>query len=400
MTDITADLSTGAPAALSGSDVRRTLAIGLVAGLGLMAVGIPMAIVPIEISRQGLGAGVVGALVALEPVATLATRKLAGDLSDRWGAKRGMMLGLLLCALAGLPFVGAATPMPTAASLALLAAGRILTGLGESFVFVTSGTWPIGLVGRSRAGTLLSWIGIALFGGIAAGTALGTAIEAATGFAAASAAIAVVPLVGLAIAVFVTPAPTARDRAPVGLGAILARIWPSGLGLLLSTVGYAVVTSFVVLLFASRGWRGGGYALVLLGGGYVAARLVAGHRVDTAEGPGRATLSLGIETVGLLLIGVAPSAPVAFIGAAVSGIGISLIYPLLALPAFRGVAPQNLGAAVGLYDACFDAAILLAAPAFGLLAAGIGLQAIFLVAAAAPLAAVLAAGAAYRATIP
>jgi MFS family permease len=197
------------------------------------------------------------------------------------------------------------------------------------------------------------------------------------------------------VAAVVAPAKPS-EREAVGIWRVARRIWRPGLGFFLSTIGYAAIASFLVLLFSSRGWSGGGYALTLFGAGFVGARFILGDRADRADGPRLAILSLGVEMAGLVMIGLASNPSVAFAGAAICGLGVSPIYPLLAVLAIRSGPPDQLGVTIAAYDSCFDLALMLASPAFGILAEPVGLPGIFLLAAIPPGLATLAATVAYR----
>jgi predicted MFS family arabinose efflux permease len=86
-----------------------------------------------------------------------------------------------------------------------------------------------------------------------------------------------------------------------------------------------------------------------------------------------------IEAVGQALIWLAPSSIMALIGASVTGLGYSLVYPGFGVEAVRHAPPQSRGLATGAYTAFLDLALGLANPALGLVASGAGLGVVFLV---------------------
>jgi predicted MFS family arabinose efflux permease len=85
------------------------------------------------------------------------------------------------------------------------------------------------------------------------------------------------------------------------------------------------------------------------------------------------------------LLDLAPGLDVALGGAALTGIGYSLVYPGLGAEAVRGVPAESRGLAMGAYTAFLDVALGLGTPALGLVAEIAGLGAVFLVSAGAAL---------------
>ncbi|HWB99422.1 MAG TPA: MFS transporter, partial [Bryobacteraceae bacterium] len=88
-----------------------------------------------------------------------------------------------------------------------------------------------------------------------------------------------------------------------------------------------------------------------------------------------------IETAGLALMGLAPSAIPAAIGAALTGAGYALVFPALGVEAVRRAPPESRGMAMGAYTACLDYALGICGPLLGFVAAGINLRAAFFVSA-------------------
>jgi predicted MFS family arabinose efflux permease len=79
---------------------------------------------------------------------------------------------------------------------------------------------------------------------------------------------------------------------------------------------------------------------------------------------------------------LAHSALMATAGAALAGLGYSLVYPGLGVEAVRGVAPEYRGLAMGLYTACLDLALGFGSPALGWIAGHANLDAVFGISAA------------------
>ncbi|KGR93524.1 MFS transporter [Burkholderia sp. ABCPW 111] len=379
--------------------LSRFVPIAVVVFLGLMAMGMPLGSVPAFVNAKlGYGMTVVGLVMGVESVATLLTRHFAGVTADRKGPKIAVTIGLIGSFASGaFYFVGSEFAATPALGLALVVVGRIAMGFAQGLLFTGGSTWPIGIFGASNAGKALSWIGIAMFAGISAGAALAAALNEMFGFRIVALATAVIPLIGLLIAVRL---PNAHLAAPAGhKGSALRtirKIWRPGLVFGLATVGYVTVTSFVAVAYMEKGWSGAEYALSAFGIGYVSARLLLGSSTDRNSSPVMAVGMLSIEAVGQLLIWQSTSPSMSMLGAALSGFGVSMIYPLLALVAIRGIARHDFGMAIGFYDACFDIAIGLSAPLAGVVAKFADTSAVFVVGVVCSLAAIAMAISVYR----
>lgn len=374
-----------APAAASA--LVRLSPFVFIVFFGFLAIGLPLTALPLHVhGALGLGAVMVGVVIGLQSVATLLTRRHAGVLSDTGGPKRAVLRGLAISALAGLCY-GLSTVVPAGVGLAVLLLGRVALGLGESLLITGALSWAIGVVGPQNSGKVMAWNGIAMYGALALGAPVGGAllsvklplaplVHGLSGFALVAVAAALAPLVGLLVAVFVPPvAPAAGVRMP--FTAVMGTIARPGLGLALSSVGFTMLAAFAPLLFAARGWDGAGLALSAFGAAYIATRLVAGGLPDRLGGRRVAIGSLLVELVGQAVIATATTPDVAVAGAAITGLGFSLVFPSLGVEAVKRVPPQNRGVALGAYVAFFDLAIALSAPGAGLLVGAWGYASVF-----------------------
>ncbi|TCM07416.1 MFS transporter [Sphingomonas sp. PP-CC-3G-468] len=95
------------------------------------------------------------------------------------------------------------------------------------------------------------------------------------------------------------------------------------------------------------------------------ARLAAGHLPDRFGGARVALWCLGIQAIGLLVIGLAGSGGFAMVGAAIAGAGFSLVFPSLGLEAVRRAPPERRGLAMGTYNAFLDLTLSLGSPVLG-----------------------------------
>ena len=183
----------------------------------------------------------------------------------------------------------------------------------------------------------------------------------------------------LLLLVALLPAVAPAKHAQASFVEVVGAVWVPGLGSALGSVGFGAVTTFVVLLFAARGWANGWAAYTAYAVAFILARVFFSHLADSdRRREGRAGLR-AIEAVGQALIWLAVRPEVALAGAALTGFGFSLVYPGFGVEAVRRVPAQSRGLAMGAYTAFLDLAQGLASPALGLIAAGARLNALFLV---------------------
>src|SRR5438874_820605 len=194
--------------------------------------------------------------------------------------------------------------------------------------------------------------------------------------AAIAVATTAVPLVTL---MFAAPlqrvAATTRDRPQ--LSNVIAAVLLPGTGLALSSVGFGAVTAFVSLLFAARGWTVWP-AFTSFAVAFIGARVFFGHLADRRGGAKVALVFVLIEAAGQALIWIAPGSVLALTGAALSGFGYSLVYPVFGVEAVRLAPPQSRGLMMGAYTGFLDLTLGLASPALGLIAGVAGLGCVFL----------------------
>lgn len=357
--------------------------------LEFLAMGLPLPILPLRV-HDGLGFGtfVVGLAIGAQSWATLLTRHAAGTRSDQRGPRSTTILGLSISSLAGVMYaLSWIVPNPSL-SLAVLLFGRGLLGLGESLVITGALAWGVALAGRERSGLVMAWVGIAMYGALAAGAPLGSALDARFGFLGMALAAAFAPLPGIAAAFLAPPVkPSGGARLP--FYGLIKSIWLPGAGLSLAALGFGAIAAFSTLFFKERGWASASLALTAFGAAYVLARLLFGSFPDRFGGARVAVASAAVAAAGQLGMWFATSSAMAVASAALTGLGFSLAFPSFGVEAIKRVPPANRGVALGAYTAFFDATMGLGVPSLGLVVGTFGYGAAFAVGACTALASLL-----------
>jgi MFS family permease len=349
---------------------------GIFGGLFLGYAGLTAAVPVLPgFAKDRLGAAdfTIGLVVTVTGLTALLTRPVVGSLADRYGHRRLMLLGALIVSVGGGAYF-------VSAGLGALIADRLLLGVGEAALFTAGSVWTVTLAPRDRRGQLIGLYGVSMWGGIAVGTLAGGLLRTA-GYPAVWAFCACLPLAGMALIAMVPADARPADGQRPGLRVSL-QLRPAlipGTGLALAAAGYAGLASFVVLYLKSRGIPDGVLVLSVFSAVYAGTRFFIGRLPDRL-GPRRVAAWSGIgEALGLLIIAVAPDLPVAIAGSVVMGTGFSLLHPSFALEVVNRAAPGRQGAALGAYTSFWDLGLSVWGPVTGVLAAGLGYRAVFIV---------------------
>lgn len=372
-------VSDAAPANPSIAALIPIMAIVLIA---FLIIGLALPVLPLHVHQKlGFGAFVVGLVTGSQFGASLLSRMSAGRYADRLGPKRAVVTGLLTAIAAGLLYMASlyfgGAP---AVSVTILLLGRALLGGAESFIITGAVSWGLALVGTKNAGRVIAWIGMAMFAALALGAPLGTALYSADGFAGVAIATTLMPLGTVLLVALLSPVPR-QHGAKAPFRSVAAAVWLPGFGSALSSIGFGAIIAFGSLLAAQREWNPVWLLFTVFAVSLVVARLLFGHLPDRLGGAKVALICVLVEAAGLALIWLSASRGMAASGAALAGIGYSLVYPGLGVEAVRRVPPQSRGLAMGAYTVFLDVALGFGSPLLGLIAGLFGLGTAFLVSA-------------------
>ncbi|MFA6265740.1 MAG: MFS transporter [Pseudolabrys sp.] len=360
---------------------RRLMLLAAILFVSYLCVAMPLPIVPVFATAQlGLSNAWAGLGVGIAFFATIASRGHAGTLSDRRGAKLALRRGLVLYVTGALVALAAGllSGKPSLA-FAVLLAGRLIVGLGESLVSVSVVAWGVGMVGPARSSRVFALMGAAMYGALALGGPIGLALFDRFGFAGAMAVSATLPCLAL-LAIWRMPGVDAHpDAARPSFLTVVGTIWWHGSIVGLQGIGFAAIGAFFVLYFRDQGWGYAGLGLTAFGSGFVLVRFLFGHLPDRVGGLTVAIASLAVEAIGQALIWIAPHPAVALAGAFLTGLGCSMVFPAMGREVIRRVEPHLRGTALGGFAAFQDLAYGLTGPLAGLLADRAGYDRVFLI---------------------
>jgi len=347
--------------------------------ISYLSVGIPLAVLPQYINlRLGMSAAMVGLVIGLQSLATLASRPLAGRISDRRGAKASVLWGLAACTASGVAMLCAALfEHHLWLSFTFLVASRLPLGVAVSLGSTGSILWCIRSLGQEYTASTISYNGIATYGGVGLGAPLGVVLAARWGLAGIGMFTAV-----FGAASFVFAARKARGPAvhgePERFHRVLGRVAQHGAAVALSSVAFGVLTTFIALYFSYRHWNGAALCITAFGAAFVAVRALFSQAINHWGGLPVAAISLVVTSAAIFLLWLAGSPWTAGAAAALTGVGFSLIYPALGVEAIRRIPEHNRGAALSGFTVFFDVSLFLTGPAAGMVIVWFGYASVFL----------------------
>ena len=333
-----------------------------------LSIGLPLAVLPAFVHlRMGMHAALAGLVISIQYIATFLSRPWAGRISDNSGAKISVMWGMGACTLSGVLLMAAAgLRFNDALTFTVLILSRLALGVGESLGSTGSTLWGITAAGPEHTAKVISFNGVATYGGLALGAPLGVVLDQRWGLASLGLLTTVLCAVSLVLA---------QRKAPVAISpgehlpfsAVLGRVAPHGMALALGGIGYSVLATFVTLYYLSRHWNPNQAALCLtaFGVAFIAARLLFIQTINRFGGFSVAIACLLVESVGVLLIWSAGSPWAASCGAALTGFGFSLVFPALGVEAVKRVPMHNRGTALGVFTGFSDVSFFLVGPIAG-----------------------------------
>jgi MFS family permease len=164
--------------------------------MAFLVIGVGMPVLPLHV-HQGLGLGtlLVGIVAGSQFAAAILSRVWAGRQSDTRGPKMAVIAGLAIAAASGgfyvLSLMAVSRP---AVSVTILLLGRLLLGVGESFIITGGQSWALAILTVRNTSKAIAWVGSAMFAAFAVGAPMGSGLYTLFGFAGLAIATALLPL--------------------------------------------------------------------------------------------------------------------------------------------------------------------------------------------------------------
>ena len=179
--------------------------IALAVFASTMGLGVIAPLIPIFAGDIGASATWIGLIVGAYSLSRAFVMPLVGRLSDRYGRKLFLSIGLFTAAVVSLGYIWALT----AHSIPLLTLTRVLHGLTSAMIVPIARAWLGDIVPKNEEGRWFSYFNIAFTAGLGAGPLLGGFLTEQFGSAAPFLALS-----GLHLAAFITVWLKAREAAP------------------------------------------------------------------------------------------------------------------------------------------------------------------------------------------
>ncbi|MHB8209184.1 MFS transporter [Mucilaginibacter sp.] len=348
--------------------------------LGYFTIGLALGVLPVFIHQQlGYNTMIAGIVISLQYVTTFLFRGYAGNIVDKKGPKPAVILGMVGFAISGiLLFVVYVLRDHATLSLIILIITRLVTGFGEGLIGASPVNWAIMAVGDKYTGKSISYNGIASYGALAAGAPIGILMHNSYGIGSIGILIVVIGVAGFIYAKSKTALKGDGNSPRESFLKVLKTVSSYGICLTLSGLGFGTISTFITLYYAYLHWQNAVLCLSVFSSMFIVGRILFANSIDKYGGMKVAIYCIGLETIGLLILWLAHMPHIALIGAGVTGLGFSLVFPALGVEAVKAVPSSNKGAALGGYGLFLDISLGLTGPLVGAVASHFGIMHIFL----------------------
>ncbi|REC54835.1 MFS transporter [Chryseobacterium piscium] len=347
--------------------------------IGYFIIGLSLSVLPIFISKNlGYSLLIAGIVISLQYISTFFLRAYSGKVIDGKGPKPAVLFSMIGFSLTGIFLILAYYfKFSPILSLAFLVITRLLTGCAEGMVGASPINWAIMALGEKHTAKIISYNGVACYVALAMGASLGIVIEHKFGLYGIGILSIILGIIGFFFAKTKENKTNTNPQENQSFWKVLGKVAPFGVCLALGGIGFASISTFITLYYNFFHWNNGALCLSIFGALFVAGRLVFSNVINNYGGIKVAIACLFVETIGLLIIAFATNAQMALVGAGVTGLGFSLIFPALGVMAIKSVSPSSQGSALAGYGLFIDISLGVAGPIIGSVADFFGMQFIF-----------------------
>lgn len=347
--------------------------------MGYFCIGLPLAVLPIFIHKDlGYSELIAGIVISVQYAATFLFRGYAGNIVDKKGPKPAVLLSMGCFVVSGifliLSYLFRENPV---ISIAVLVMARLITGCAEGMVGASPINWAMMTVGKKHTATAISYNGIASYGALALGAPLGVLLNKSIHISGLGWIISAVGIVGLLYAVKKPAALPTGAKVRASFLQVLKIVAPFGICLAMAGLGFGALSNFVTLYYDYFHWQNAALCLSVFGGIFILCRLFFSNMINKYGGMRVAIVSLIIEACGMFFLWQAHDATLALVGAGITGMGFSLIFPALGVEAVRIVPDANKGAALAGYGLFIDISLGITGPVVGGVIHAFGMHSLF-----------------------
>jgi len=292
---------------------------------------------------------VVGAAISLASLAAALMRPFAGRAADNGLGRHVVMLGGACGVLGGVGQWWSPT-------LSVLLLSRLVMGAAEGALFTGAITLVLRTCEPEKRGSLAGWFGLSMWAGLCTGPALAAWVaQISRDTTAVWLLVIVLPFIGLVLVSTTATASPAVASTHRQLHRVLmpkgARL--PGVAFFLTSYGYGSINSLLILYLVNRHLGGEGIVLSLFAAFFLITRALGSPLVNRLGGRATLLFCILIEVVGLCFIAL-PRLAVILAGAALAGIGVSMLYPAFVFLVVQRVPLAQHGVAVGFMTSFWD----------------------------------------------
>ena len=341
---------------------RRVIFVVASLAIVFAGFGVTLALLKQRVTDLGFNDFAYGFSAGIFPVAAISGRLIAGRLIDSRGSRSTMVWGALI--------TSAGSALFAAPGFVGLMAARSLQGFGDGLLYTAAAAAILDLVAADRRSQALGWLSGGIWGGLSLGAATGPL------FGNLQIAGVVFAILGVGAVFFIRLLPAGIAVAPAQRSPGIRGLFPRaarrpGVVIGLTNFGYAAMTGFVVVLTADR-FHGGNWALTAFGLTLLVVRGIFGFIPDRLAPRVALNSAHVILSIGLLIVALSPSLPLAILGAIVAACGHSIPWPVLVTNTLDRSDDNQRGAIIGAMTASFDIAVACAQVTFGIISQSVG----------------------------
>ena len=265
---------------------RKIVGYVLLTFLGYANIGLPLAVLPIFITKTlGFNAIIAGVVISIQYLTTFSMRGYGGKIVDKKGPKPATLISMICFALSGvLLFIAIECKSSPVLCLSVLVLTRLIAGCGEGMIGASPINWAMLEVGDQHTGTAISFNGIASYGGMAIGAPLGVLLQRYVGIEGVAGLIICISLIGFFLAKRKKALKSQTTEASQPFFKVLKKVLPYGICLALGGIGFGSISSFITLYYDYMHWTNGEFSLTVFGITFIFARLIFSNSIKCAAG--------------------------------------------------------------------------------------------------------------------